>query len=197
MATFTFTSGYIVSNSTNSPTDTEPLRDRLTGEMNAVVSAVIIGLIIFTVLGNVLTICAVCVDQRLRTSPSNVYIASLSIADLTVGTVVMTLMFLYSTSEDGRWHYGPIACDIWNFTDYVACTASLTNVCAVTVDRYRSVSQPLQAISRRSHRRALLESAMAWLFPLAFWSLLIVVVRHLHGHPGNSRDCQLLRYGIL
>jgi hypothetical protein len=181
-------------NTAGSHAMSEPLRDQMSAEMSVIVSVVIIGLIIFTVLGNVLTICAVCVDQRLRTSPSNVYIGSLSVADLIVGTVVMTLMYLYSMSEDGRWHYGPIACDIWNFTDYVACTASLTNVCAVTVDRYRSVSQPLQAISRRSHKRALFESAMAWLFPLAFWTLLIVFVRQRHGYPKDSRDCQLLRY---
>ncbi len=193
MENFTITDSSVNARTSSSLEDTEPLRDRLSGELSAVVSVIVIGLIIFTVLGNVLTICAVCVDQRLRTSPSNVYIASLSIADLTVGTVVMTLMYLYSTSEDGRWHYGPIACDIWNFTDYVACTASLTNICAVTVDRYRSVSQPLQAISRRSHRRALLESVVAWLFPLTFWSLLIIIARQLHGHPGNSINCQLLR----
>ena len=172
----------------------DPLRDQLSAEMNIVTTVLVINLIVFTIIGNVLTICAVCVDQRLRTSPSNIYIASLSVADLTVGSVVMTLMFLYSTSSDGRWHYGPIACDLWNFIDYVACTASLTNVCAITIDRYRSVSQPLQAISRRSHKRALLESTAAWLFPVIFWSLLIIIVRNISGHPNNSCNCQLLSH---
>ena len=105
--------------------------------INHVLTAVFILVIIFTTFGNLTTIIAVRVDKRLR-SISNLYIASLAAADLIVGSIVMTFMLIYTVVLDGTWTLGPLLCDIWTFIDYVACTASLTNVCVIAGDRYQA-----------------------------------------------------------
>ena len=134
--------------------------------------------ITFTVGGNLLTIVVMRLDKRLRSQPvSSLYIASLAGADLLVGSVVMTFMLLYTITFNGRWVFGSVMCTIWTCVDYLSCTASLTNVFLIAVDRYRSVSQPLKAMRCRTRRRASLFLLMAWLIPAVFWISVICLMR--------------------
>lgn len=134
--------------------------------------------ITFTVGGNLMTIVVMRLDKRLRSQPvSSLYIASLAGADLLVGSVVMTFMLLYTITFNGRWVFGSVMCTIWTCVDYLSCTASLTNVFLIAVDRYRSVSQPLKAMRRRTRRRASLFLLMAWLVPAFFWISVICLMR--------------------
>jgi len=131
-------------------------------------------IIIFTSCGNLLTIAVMRFDRRLRAKPvSSLYIASLAGADLLVGAVVMTIMLLYTITFNGQWVFGATLCTIWTCVDYVSCTASLSNVFLIAVDRYQSVSQPLKAIRQRSRRRASWYVLGAWLTPAVFWILVI------------------------
>jgi len=153
-------------------------RTSLSPEMRTVATVLLSVVIVFTSGGNLLTIIVMRVDRRLRSKPvSCMYIASLAGADLLVGAVVMTIMMLYTVTYDGRWVFGSTLCTIWTCVDYVSCTASLTNVWLIAVDRYRSVSQPLKAIRRRSQRRAAWGVLGAWLLPTVFWVAVICAVK--------------------
>ena len=151
---------------------------------------VIISLIILlTIIGNSLTLFVIFIDKQLRTI-GNFYIASLAVADLLVGSVAMTFMMLYTVTFNGRWIFGHVICDIWQFVDYVACTASLTNVCAIALDRYLTVSRPLKAMRTRTKRRALIMIAVAWVIPVLFWMTMLSVSRGINDLP-PAEKCYL------
>ena len=85
-----------------------------------------------TVLGNVLVCTAVCIVRRLRT-PSNLLIVSLAVSDLLVAVLVMPLAATYETT--GSWQHGQPVCDMWTSLDVMLCTASILNLCAISIDR--------------------------------------------------------------
>ncbi len=160
-------------------------RESLKEEYRVTITSVIVCIILFTTLGNLATIVAVRGDRRLR-SVSNLYLASLAVADLFVGSFVMVFMLLYTVTFDGIWVFGHVVCDIWNFVDYVACTASLTNVCAIAVDRYQTVSEPLRAIHRRTKKRAIRIILTAWSIPIVSWLVIILTLRLQNGRPPDG-----------
>ncbi len=153
-------------------------RSPLGPELRTAATIMLSVVIVFTSGGNLLTIVVMRSDRRLRSKPvTSMYIASLASADLLVGAVVMTFMLLYTITYNGRWVFGTTLCTVWTCVDYVSCTASLTNVLMIAVDRYRSVSQPLKAIRRRNKRSAAWGVLGAWLTPTVFWVVVICTVK--------------------
>ena len=95
--------------------------------------AIVCGLIVAgTVIGNVLVCTAVAIVRRLRT-PSNLLIVSLAVSDLLVAVLVMPLAAAYETT--GSWKHGQSVCDMWTSLDVMLCTASILNLCAISIDR--------------------------------------------------------------
>ncbi|XP_043936668.1 histamine H1 receptor-like [Protopterus annectens] len=148
---------------------------------------VLLGLFtIVTALMNLLIFCAIRKEKALHTV-GNMYILSLAVADFIIGTIVMPISILYFVT--GEWTLGPMACKLWLCVDYVASTASIFNLFALCVDRYRSVVNPLGYIPFRTRRRASSLIAVAWLLsstwiiPILSWHSFADVV------PNNSCDC--------
>jgi 5-hydroxytryptamine receptor 7 len=89
-------------------------------------------IVIGTIVGNVLVCTAVAIVRRLRT-PSNLLIVSLAVSDLLVAVLVMPLAAAYETT--GSWEHGQPVCDMWTSLDVMLCTASILNLCAISIDR--------------------------------------------------------------
>ncbi|XP_063706203.1 probable G-protein coupled receptor No18 [Culicoides brevitarsis] len=121
--------------------------------------------IIITVIGNTLVILSVITTRRLRTV-TNCFVMSLAVADWLVGLFVMPpAVLLYVT---GTWGLGWILCDIWISLDVLLCTASILSLCAISIDRYLAVTQPLNySRRRRSKRLALTMILVVWVLALA------------------------------
>ncbi|XP_046382560.1 probable G-protein coupled receptor No18 [Ischnura elegans] len=118
-------------------------------------------LIAVTVVGNTLIILAVLTTKRLRTV-TNCFVTSLAVADLLVGIFVMPPAVAYHLI--GKWELGWVMCDIWVSLDVLLCTASILSLCAISVDRYLAVTQPLNYSRRRRSKRLALGMIFAvWL----------------------------------
>ena len=125
-----------------------------------VIVAIILGLLIFcTVVGNSLVCISVGLVKRLQ-SPSNLLIVSLAVADLFVGLLVMPYAAVYELY--GRWILGTFICDLWTTTDVLLCTASILNLCAISVDRYFVITRPFQYAIKRTPKRMGLTILIVW-----------------------------------
>ncbi|XP_024604732.1 D(4) dopamine receptor [Neophocaena asiaeorientalis asiaeorientalis] len=92
---------------------------------------------------------AVCVSvaaERALQTPTNYFILSLAAADLLLALLVLPL-FVYSEVQGGVWLLSPGLCDALMAMDVMLCTASIFNLCAISVDRRRRTK-----ISRRERK---------------------------------------------
>ncbi|XP_043578440.1 tyramine receptor 1-like [Bombus pyrosoma] len=128
-----------------------------------VLAGLFIMLIIVTIVGNTLVIAAVITTRRLR-SVTNCFVSSLAAADLLVGLAVMPPAVLLQLTG-GTWQLGEVLCDSWVSLDILLCTASILSLCAISIDRYLAVTQPLIYSRRRRSKR------LAGLMIVAVWVL--------------------------
>ncbi|XP_078681803.1 alpha-2C adrenergic receptor-like [Branchiostoma floridae x Branchiostoma belcheri] len=157
---------------TGNGTEEEDSRGYGTGETIAI-SVTIITIILMTVLGNLLVCTAVFMERSVR-RVQNWFIASLAISDLAVGLVIMPPALVKELM--GYWYFGRVMCEVFLALDVFACTASILNLCMISVDRYWSVTQAVQYFKNTNSKRAGCMIAAAWVLsavislpPLVGW----------------------------
>lgn len=111
------------------------------------------------VIGNVLIILAVWKYRRLRTV-TNCFVVSLASADLLVSILVLPLNITVEVT--GQWLFSGLLCDLWVSCDVLLCTASILNLCCISLDRYFAITKPLLYSTRRSKRLAIFMVGVAW-----------------------------------
>lgn len=113
--------------------------------------SVLVGLLILLIVfGNVLVIIAVFTSRALR-APQNLFLVSLASADILVATLVMP--FSLANELMGSWVFGQVWCEIYLALDVLFCTASITHLCAISLDRYWSITQAIQYNLKRTPQR--------------------------------------------
>uniref|UniRef100_A0A4W5L4J0 Histamine H1 receptor n=1 Tax=Hucho hucho TaxID=62062 RepID=A0A4W5L4J0_9TELE len=143
------------------------------------VKSVFLGFLsLLTVIMNILVLYAVKKERTLHTV-GNLYIVSLSVADLIVGATVMPLNLVYLLEDE--WRLGRVVCQFWLIMDYVASTASIFSLFILCLDRYRSVHEPLRYLKYRTRGRAsiMISGAwllsMTWIIPILGWRSFVQV----------------------
>lgn len=120
-------------------------------------------IILEIIAGNLLVITSVLTQRHMRT-PSNVLIVSLAVTDLAVG--VFILPFNVADMILG-WRWGNILCRLWLTSDVLLSSSSVLHICAIAVDRFRSVNEGIAYVQSRTIRMALVVCGMLWL--IALW----------------------------
>ncbi|GFU13718.1 dopamine receptor 2 [Trichonephila clavipes] len=126
-----------------------------------------------TIFGNILVMVAVAREPYLHTV-TNYFIASLATADCIVGAVVMPFCVVLEVC-DGYWPFGQDWCDIWRSIDVLASTASILNLCVISLDRYWAITDSMSYPRKMSPTRAGILIAVVWVcsalisFPAIAW----------------------------
>lgn len=161
----------------------------LHGHLHSALLGVFLGLLsLLTVIMNLLVLYAVKREKSLHTV-GNLYIVSLSVADLIVGTTVMPLNLVYLLEDE--WKLGRAVCQFWLIMDYVASTASIFSLFILCLDRYRSVRQPLKYLKYRTRGKASVMISGAWLLSM-MWIIPILGWRsftHVDLKPEEESKC--------
>lgn len=121
-------------------------------------------IIVLTIFGNVLVILSVFTYRPLRIV-QNFFIVSLAVADLTVAVFVLPFNVAYSIL--GKWIFGIHLCEMWLTCDIMCCTASILNLCAIALDRYWAITDPINYAQKRTLKRVLIMIGLVWVISLA------------------------------
>lgn len=134
----------------------------MTGTAAMMVTVIVMttALIVATVFGNILVIMSVVQYPPLRSVP-NIFIVSLAVADLMVAIGVLPLNVVYNVT--GVWLFGGVVCKLWLTCDVLCCTASILNLCAIALDRYRAITQPIAYAQKRTVSRVMWTVAVVWI----------------------------------
>ncbi|CAM9731811.1 unnamed protein product [Lampetra fluviatilis] len=111
------------------------------------------------VLGNLLVVASVLHFRRLQTR-TNAFAASLAVADLLVGLLVMP--FKMTRSAYGCWFYGTVFCMAHTCLDIALCTASILHLACIAFDRHVAVCDPLRYAQRVAARHVTAMVALSW-----------------------------------
>ncbi|XP_029353154.1 uncharacterized protein LOC115039292 [Echeneis naucrates] len=107
----------------------------------ALTGCVLALLIVWTLFGNFTVCAAVCRYRHLRAKVTNIFIVSLALSDLLVAVLVMPWKAVAEVA--GFWPFGGF-CKTWLACDIMCSTASILNLCVISVDRYWAISSPFR-----------------------------------------------------
>lgn len=113
----------------------------------------------FTIIGNVMVIISVFTYGPLK-NVANMYMVSLAVADIAVSVFVMPFNVIYTIR--GKWDFGLFLCKGWLTCDILCCTASILNLCAIAIDRYQAIHDPINYASKRTMNRIVVAIGAVW-----------------------------------
>lgn len=149
-----------------------------------VVTATFLSLLILsTLLGNTLVCVAVVKFRHLRSKVTNFFVISLAVSDLFVAVLVMP--WKAAAEVVGFWPFGAF-CRVWVAFDIMCSTASILNLCIISMDRYWAISNPFRYKRRMTQHVAFVMIAVAWLLSLVISFIPVQLEWH--------KDGELLRH---
>ncbi|XP_035281118.1 D(1B) dopamine receptor [Anguilla rostrata] len=138
-------------------------------------------LILWTLLGNILVCSAVLKFRHLRTKVTNIFIVSLAVSDLFVAVLVMPWKAVAEVA--GYWPFGPF-CNIWVAFDIMCSTASILNLCIISVDRYWAISSPFRYERKMTQRVAFVMISVTWTLSV----LISFIPVQLNWHKASDEE---------
>ncbi|KAK0044318.1 muscarinic acetylcholine receptor M3, partial [Biomphalaria pfeifferi] len=79
-------------------------------------------------------------------------------------------------------------CDAWVASDVLACTASILNLTAISVDRFIAVTQPIKYAKHKNSKRVFIMLAITWVISVAIAAPIALGVNY--SDDRNVGDCR-------
>ncbi|XP_015188492.1 PREDICTED: 5-hydroxytryptamine receptor 1 isoform X2 [Polistes dominula] len=162
-----------------------------------IITLVLVSIIIGTVIGNILVCVAVILVKKLR-RPCNFLLVSLAVSDLCVALLVMPMALLYEISHN--WTFGQAICDLWVSFDVLSCTASILNLCMISLDRYWAITKPLKYGVKRTPTRMTIYVLLVWLVAACVSLTPLLFIENAYSYsetgPSHCTVCQNFYYQI-
>ncbi|XP_070772229.1 alpha-2A adrenergic receptor-like [Enoplosus armatus] len=144
-------------------------------------------LILLTVFGNVMVVISVITSRALR-APQNLFLVSLACADILVATLVMP--FSLANELMGYWYFGKVWCEIYLALDVLFCTSSIVHLCAISLDRYWSVTHAIEYNLRRTPRRIKCTVFIVWVLAAIISFPPLITMKKDEGKE-DSPECKI------
>ena len=173
-------------------------------------------LIVLTLFGNLLVMAAFCLCKELR-KITNYFLVSLSLADLLTASLAMPIFMASKiTADSSVFPGGEVFYDVWRSIDIICGTASIWNLCLVSLDRLLAVAAPLRHLVILTPVRAKAVIVLVWASSLGlsgilnmnwyykgifitfisfFLPLFIIISSYVKIYQVTTRSCILRRSG--
>ncbi|XP_043925381.1 alpha-2Db adrenergic receptor-like [Protopterus annectens] len=139
-------------------------------------------IILVTIVGNVLVVVAVFTSRALR-APQNLFLVSLATADILVATLIIP--FSLSLEVMDYWYFSTTWCSIYLALDVLFCTASIMHLCAISLDRYWSVTKAVSYNLKRTPRR------IKWMIFIVWVISAVISFPPLITYTPKNHTCEL------
>lgn len=117
-------------------------------------------IIVFTLCGNILTVCAIRLSKRLSSTVSNQFIFSLALSDI---MVALFMPYHYAFYTDDRLGTNKNTCLLRFVLICLACSSSIYNLSAIAWDRYVAIVHPLHYARFMTKRTAFVTIFVGWI----------------------------------
>ncbi|KAK6305660.1 hypothetical protein J4Q44_G00244400 [Coregonus suidteri] len=148
----------------------------------------ILVVIFFTVAGNILLILAVSLERKLQNATS-FFLRSLAVADMLVGFLVMPVSLINIL-------YDPL-CPVWIYLDVLFSTASIMHLCAISLDRYVGICNPIQHSRSNTLFKAKAKIALVWTISIVISTPIAVIGLYDEGKVFVNGTCVLNEHSFV
>ncbi|XP_070578261.1 allatostatin-A receptor-like [Ptychodera flava] len=171
-------------NATND-TNATSYEDMPTSEIEAAAITVFYGLItIIGFVGNSMVILVVLKEKKMRNT-TNVFVFSLSIADLSFIVICVPVTALNHIL--GTWIFGRAMCKIMTYFTFVNVYASVYTLTVMSFDRFLAIVYPIRTMKFRRTRYAIVCVTVLWTVILSALSPMLIVTDTIQ--YGNDIVC--------
>ncbi|CAN9500167.1 unnamed protein product [Ophioblennius macclurei] len=155
--------------------------------LRVLLGCVLFLLIVSTLLGNTLVCAAVIKFRHLRSKVTNFFVISLAVSDLFVAVLVMPWEAI--TEVTNGWLFGRF-CDVWIAFDIMCSTASILNLCIISVDRYWAIASPFKYERKMTHRVAFVMIGVAWTLSILISFIPVQMNWHRAGEESEAEEVE-------
>uniref|UniRef100_A0A3P9DFT6 Growth hormone secretagogue receptor type 1 n=1 Tax=Maylandia zebra TaxID=106582 RepID=A0A3P9DFT6_9CICH len=172
------------------------------------VTVIYIPLMLFGLLGNILTILVVWLRPHMRTS-TYLYLSSMAVSDLLI--LLLLPLDLYKLWRPRPWPLGDLACKLTMFLSECCTFCTILHITFLSLERYLAVCWPITAKTVVTRRRTRAIIGCLWLSAAVSAAPVLVMVgvedggftmgggekesRHMDGET-DKRECRCTHFAI-
>ena len=138
--------------------------DGYTKDPGQIAYAVFLSLVmLLSILGNLLVIIAIALSPRLRETPTNYFIASLSVSDLCYA-LFQSPIRIDQILRNRAFCFGANVCQMFVITDIITSPATISTLFVIAIDRFFCITKPFIYQEQMSRSMAKIIVCFVWLY---------------------------------